>query len=255
MTDMLETLVRDAQRTVGSGYYDVVDSFRPGVGLSAALSAHPRFPVIAEVKLASPSRGSFSIHSPEKLIGSYISGGAAALSVLTEPGAFQGSLDSLRKAVRSGRPVLMKDFLVSRRQLEAAAAIGAGTVLMIQEVFDFLPLSSRDGLIDLAHQSGLEVLLEAGSEKTLMEAMKSDADLLGINQRDLRTFIIDKDKGVRLLPLALQASRPVVVMSGIEERRAVEVLKEMGASGVLVGGSLSSSKDPEAALGGLVVPR
>ena len=255
MSDILEDLIGSAERSVASGYYDVDEPPAPGPRLSTALSGHRSFPIIAEVKIASPSRGRLSSHAPEALIHGYVSGGATALSVLTEPIKFLGSLDAMCRAARTGLPVLMKDFIVSERQLRAAAACGAGAVLLIQEVFDAAPRFSRDGLIRSAHDLGLEVLLEAGREESLSRAVRSEADLLGINQRDLRTFAIDRSTGARLLPLALAASRPVVVMSGLEDRRAVEDARDRGASGVLIGGRLSSSLDPGAALRELEVPR
>lgn len=255
MTDILVEMVRRAEVTVASGYYDVEPEAKRGRPLTAAMALFPTFPVIAEVKTASPSRGRLSTHSAEELIESYVAGRAAALSVLTEPSGFRGSLDALRRAAATGLPVLMKDFIVSERQLEAAAALGAGSVLLIQEVFGILPGERRDELIAHAHGLGLEVLLEAGSEAALLQAMSSEADVLGINQRDLRTFVVDGEKGARLLPLALTASRPVVVMSGLEHRSEVERVRDLGASGVLIGGSLAASRDPRAALRRLEVPR
>jgi len=255
MSNLLEEMVRSAERSVASGYYDVSSTRSPGPRLSDALSGHATFPVIAEVKTASPSQGRLSAHAPEDLIGSYVAGGAAGISVLTEPERFLGSLGSLRKAVLTGLPVLMKDFVVSERQLYAAAAAGAGSVLFIQEVLDILPGGRRDALIASAHDLGLEALLEAGSEASVSKAICSDADVLGINQRDLRTFVVDRSKGARLLPLALTSSRPVIVMSGIEDREQVRSFRDLGASGVLVGGTLSSSGDPAAALRALEVAR
>ncbi|MBI0584264.1 MAG: indole-3-glycerol-phosphate synthase [Methanomassiliicoccus sp.] len=255
MTDLLTNLVRNAERLSAAGHYDVEGAPRPGPGLSAALTRHHAFPIIAEVKLASPSKGKLTAHRPDALIDSYVESGAAGLSVLTEPERFLGSLETLRTATGRGTAVLMKDFVVSERQVEAAAALGAGTVLLIQEVFDIVPRSRRDELIGRARELGLEVLLEAGSESALGAAADSGADLLGINQRDLRTFSVDRGKGARLLPAALASGRPVVVMSGIEGRAAVEEVRDLGGSGVLVGSSLVASKDPAAALRMLEVPR
>jgi indole-3-glycerol phosphate synthase len=255
MVDLLEQLVQDAERTVSSGYYDVPLASARGPRLSSVLHGNRAFPIIAEVKIASPSRGRLSSHAPDGLIDSYVSGGAAALSVLTEPVRFLGSLEALRTAAGTGLPVLMKDFIVSERQMDAAVAVGAGTVLLIQEVFDIVPRARRDELISYAHRLGLEVLLEAASSSSLIDAIRSEADVLGINQRDLRTFEIDRYKGARLLPLALTASRPVVVMSGLEGRRTIEEVRDLGASAALVGGKLASSDDPRAALRELEVPR
>ena len=152
-------------------------------------------------------------------------------------------------------PVLMKDFIVDERQVRAASRFRADAVLLIQEVFSDRPELDRDGLIDLAHFLGLEVVLEAHSEPEMRLAMESEADLLGINQRDLRTMRVDRGTGLHLLPLATGSGRPVIVMSGISEREEVAQLRSAGASGVLVGKGLSSLPDPAAALRTLEVPR
>ncbi len=255
MADELEALVKNAERLVASGYYGGRGQRSPGGRLSEALRAPGAFPIIAEVKLASPSRGKLSVHTPERLIADYISAGAAALSVLTEPDRFGGSLPSLEAAAGRGLPVLMKDIVVSEAQMEAGASRGASAVLLIQEVFDGAISARREALIDRAHALGLEVLLEAGSEEALMRALTSGADLLGINQRDLRTLAMDRGKAARLLPAAVMDGRPVVVMSGIEGRGAIVSAKAGGASAVLVGGHLSSSPHPALALRELAVPR
>jgi hypothetical protein len=128
MADFLEQLVQDAERTVSSGYYDVPLASSRGPRLSSVLQRGSNFPIIAEVKIASPSRGRLSSHAPGELIDGYVSGGAAALSVLTEPVRFLGSLETLRTAAGTGLPVLMKDFIVSEEQMDAAAAVGALTM-------------------------------------------------------------------------------------------------------------------------------
>jgi indole-3-glycerol phosphate synthase len=255
MTDELESLVRNAERLVASGYYDEDGHRSPGSRLSAALRQHDAFPIIAEVKLASPSAGKLTAHAPERLIGDYLRSGAAALSVLTEPDRFNGSLPGLGAAVGRGLPVLMKDIVVSERQIEAAASHGASAVLLIQEVFDGPRAPRREGLIERAHALGLEVLLEAASGETLRRAMNSRADLLGINQRDLRTLLMDRERAAQLLPMAVGDGRPVVVLSGIDRREAVTRARDGGASAVLVGGHLSSAADPAQALRALAVPR
>jgi indole-3-glycerol phosphate synthase len=254
MVDALEQFIANAEHLVSQGYYEVQGQGSPGVGLTVPLAAHRSFPVIAEIKVGSPSAKELSSHPPGHLIESYASGGAAALSVLTEPSKFHGSLDSLRTAMRSGLPVLMKDFIISERQLEAGATLGAGTVLMIEEVFETAP-RRRDELMEGAHDLGLEVLLEAGSREALSRAMTSEADILGINQRNLRTLVVEATKGVRLLPLALTSSRPVVVMSGLDSADGVRKVRDAGGSGVLIGSHLALAPDPVAALKALEVPR
>jgi indole-3-glycerol phosphate synthase len=254
MEDHLVSMIVGAQRQANAGYY-VTGSRSPGPGLREALDRHPSFPIIAEIKMASPSAGTLSSHSPEELVEAYSAGSAAALSVLTQPMGFRGGIATLDVAYRCGLPILMKDIVVSERQLNAAASLGAGTVLLIQEVFDILPPEQRDALIGLSHDLGLEVLLEVGSPAALSVAMESDADMLGINQRDLRTFVIDASKGARLLPAAIRSDRPVILMSGIETREQVAAAMDGGASGVLIGGHLASSPDPAMELQRLEVPR
>jgi indole-3-glycerol phosphate synthase len=255
MVDELSLLVNGAERLVSAGYYRRRGMRSPGRSLARALRDHPSFPLIAEVKLASPSSGKLSAHSPEKLLSDYKSAGAAAVSVLTEPERFGGSLGTLDLACGCGLPVLMKDFVISEEQVDAAASLGSSAVLLIQEVFDGARPSRRDVLIARAHEHGLEVLLEAGGEEALRRAASSEADLLGINQRDLRTLTVDRGKAERLLPMVSGLGRLVVVMSGIDGPVPVARARDLGAGAVLVGGHLASSSDPRAALRSLAVPR
>jgi indole-3-glycerol phosphate synthase len=186
---------------------------------------------------------------------SSVNGGAAALSVPTEPTPFAADLRHLLACEEADMPVPMKDFIVDERQVRAASRFRADAVLLIQEVFSDRPELDRDGLIDLAHFLGLEVVLEAHSEPDMRLAMESEADLLGINQRDLRTMRVDRGAGLRMLPLTTGSDRPVIVMSGISERDEVARLRWAGASAALVGKGLSSHLDPAAALRTLEVER
>jgi len=256
MIDKLTPLVRNAERLVASGYYGRPTEFPASSKFGEALEHHRLFPIIAEVKLGSPSAGRLSPHSPERLLSEYFASGAAAISVLTEPEHFGGSLDALASACGSGAPVLMKDFVVSERQIDAAAGLGASAVLLIQEIFGTAVAEGRrDELIDHAHRRGVEVLLEAGSAGTLEKAIASPADLLGINQRDLFSFAVDTGKAARLLPSVAGRGRPVVVMSGIADRKGVEKARDRGADAVLVGGALASSPEPGKALRSMAVGR
>jgi len=139
--------------------------------------------------------------------------------------------------------------------VRTASRFKADAVLLIQEIFSDRPELDRDGLIELAHFLGLEVVLEAHSEMEMRLAMESEADLLGINQRDLRTMRVDRGTGLRLLPLAITSGRPVIVMSGISDREEVVRLRSAGASAVLMGKCLSGGSDPTAALRAMEVER
>lgn len=256
MPDHLKQLVENARSLVAGGYYGIPGSRSPGPSLAKALRSSPTFPIIAEVKLSSPSLGDISAHAPQRLVHDYTSAGAAALSVLTEPNRFKGSLDSLLLASADKVPVLMKDIIVSREQIGAGATRGASAVLLIEGAFDSPSgRKERDEIIAFAHDLKVEVVLEAGRAEETDSILGSDADVLGLNQRDLRTLTLDFRMGERYLPELKDAGRPVVVMSGIDTRRQVLALRDAGADAVLIGTSLSSSPDPGAKLRSLAVPR
>jgi indole-3-glycerol phosphate synthase len=162
----LERLVHNAELLLASNYYDAAAAGTYGRAsrrsLAKAITGSKKFPVIAEVKIASPTNRSISAHDPEVLISAYLNGGAAALSVLTEPKYFKGSLQLLELAAMHPVPVLMKDFVISRNQIDSAVNYGASAVLLIQRIFSSRMVKvQRDDLIRFAHERGLEVLLEA----------------------------------------------------------------------------------------------
>jgi indole-3-glycerol phosphate synthase len=258
--DTLETLVRNAELLLASDYYDTAaagsHSRSSQRSLAKALTGCKRYPIVAEVKMASPSNNNISTHDPEELISQYLKGGAAALSVLTEPKFFKGSMQLLEIASLHPVPVLMKDFIISKNQIDAASRCGASAVLLIQTIFSHRMVKvRRDTLIDHAHEKGLEVVLEAADEVELLQCLKSNADIVGINQRDLRTMAIEHGKGVRLLNNLAHKTKPIIVMSGISTREQVIATRESGAAGVLIGTELASADDPVIKLKGLVVPR
>ncbi len=260
MQDTLEKLVRNAELLIASNYYEVeaASSYARSNrrSLVKALSQSESFPVVAEVKSASPSNHHISTHDPEVLISKYLQGGATALSVLTEPKFFKGSLQLLEVASLNPVPVLMKDFIVSINQIDAAARHGASAILLIQKLFSsHMVKVRRDSLIGYAHERGLEVVLEAADEVEVLQSLKSSADIVGINQRNLRTMTIEQGKGVRLLNGLAHKTKPIIVMSGLTTREQVIATRDSGAAGVLIGTELASSDDPEMKLRGLVVPR
>ncbi len=210
--------------------------------------------VIAELKRRSPSKGAINealdIHARAV---EYESAGAAALSVLTESVRFGGSLDDLRAAHASVRvPLLRKDFIVHRLQLLEARAAGASAVLLIARA---LPPALRTSLATDARTLGLDVLLEVRDERELDHALGVEHAVIGINNRNLETLVIDDAVSARLLPL-VPADRTAVYESGISTRADVERAAALGADAVLVGSSLSSSADGRAAVSNLTgVPR
>lgn len=256
MADILQQLVANARTLVRRGYYDVDEQRPRSPSLLHALKAHHEFPLIAEAKQASPSSKQKSQHSSKELIQAYVRGGAAALSVLTEPNGFRGGLGQLREASESGLPVLMKDIVIEDRQLKAGERCGASAILLIERAFPS-PEAHRelDRLMGRAHDLGLEVLLEVADEAEMERALEREAEMIGINQRDLRDLRMDLGKGVRMLDMFSDTDVPLIVLSGISSREQVIAVRDAGGAGVLIGTALSFSPDPEGALRALEVPR
>jgi len=259
--DRLSLLVGNARELVDCGFYSngTAKPFREGVAGKAslvnALGTSETFPIVAEVKLASPTAGRLGAHVAEELIDDYIIGGAAALSVITEPRYFLGSLRYLDMAARTGVPAMMKDFVVDGVQLEAASRLGASAVLIIQGVFDRRLAIGRDSLIDTAHRLGLEVVLESSSLEELDRSLDSRADIIAYNRRDLRTFRPGRDVVARALELITADGRPALAMSMMDSAEDVRKMRDLGASGVLIGSALSGSSCPKEKLLSLRVPR
>ena len=216
----------------------------------------PSLGLIAEVKRASPSRGVLRADlDAQALVRTYAHSGAAAISVLTEEQHFQGSLDDL-KAVRAvldgrGQPrpaLLRKDFLFDTYHLFQARAYGADAVLLIAAALDPRLLAE---LMAVAGRLGLECLVEVHDEREVEQALAADAQVIGINNRDLRTFEVDLAVSERLRPL-IPADRVVVAESGIHTRADVERLRALGVNAVLIGEALVTAEDPAGKIGELL---
>jgi indole-3-glycerol phosphate synthase len=206
--------------------------------------------VIAEVKRASPSRGSLAaIEDPAELAREYESGGAHAISVLTEGRRFGGSLADLT-AVRAAvdLPVLRKDFIVSSYQLWEARAAGADIVLLIAAALDQEALVS---LHERAHSIGLTPLVEVHDVDEVPRALDAGAQVIGVNVRDLRTLSVDRDNFARVAPY-LPDHVIRVAESGVRGPHDLIAYANAGADSVLVGESLVTRGDPRQAVHDLV---
>jgi indole-3-glycerol phosphate synthase len=205
--------------------------------------------VIAELKRSSPSAGAIAERDPADQARAYEDAGAAAISVLTEPRHFSGSLADLRSARTAVRlPVLRKDFLVHPSQLIEARAAGADAVLLITAAVTPLEL---DALLATAGDLGLGVLLETHSDADLDVALATDAEVIGVNARDLETLEVDLARAhghLRRIP----ADRIGVLESGVATREDVLAAVDAGASAILVGEALMRATDPRAMLRGLL---
>ncbi|MCU0562193.1 MAG: indole-3-glycerol phosphate synthase TrpC [Desulfobacterales bacterium] len=198
--------------------------------------------IIAEIKRASPSKGPIAAHlDPAALAADYAAGGAAALSVLTETDFFLGSADDLARARRACElPVLRKDFIICPYQLYESAAMGADAVLLIVRI---LPEEDLRRLLELSAGLGLAALVEVFSEQDLAAAGRAGARLIGINNRDLRSFDTDRDRTLRLLPRLLPR-QVAVAASGIRTRADILHYQKRGVFNFLIGESLVRSEHP-----------
>ena len=218
----------------------------PGRGpLHTALTG-PGIAVIAEFKRRSPSAGALR-ERPDvgEIVSAYERGGAAALSILTDGPHFGGSLDDLRAArAACALPILRKDFIIDPHQLHEARSAGADAVLLIVAALDQPTLGA---LHREAVELGLEVLVEVHDRPELHRALAVGADLIGINNRDLRDFTVDVERTFALLE-EIPAGVAVISESGISAPEQLRRLQERGVQGVLVGETLMRAPDPEAAL-------
>lgn len=198
--------------------------------------------VIAELKKASPSMGEIrSGLSPARLAKAMARGGAAGVSVLTEPEYFGGRPKFLKEAREAVRlPVLRKDFIVDKYQLHQSAQLGADAVLLISEVLG----KEITEFVDIARDLGMEPFVEVRNEDQAELARFSEANLIGINNRDLETLEVDISRTEQLLEY-LPDDSVSVSESGIKTRNDVERILEAGADAVLVGTAIMESEDVE----------
>jgi indole-3-glycerol phosphate synthase len=212
----------------------------------AALRSQPGIAVIAEVKRSSPSKGALAeIADPAALAAAYAEGGATAISVLTEPRRFMGTLDDLAAVRRRvAVPILRKDFVVTRYQVTEARAYGADLVLLI-----VASLTDRElaGLLDHTESLGMTALVEVHDEEETRRALGAGATVVGVNARDLRTLDVDRSVFARLQPL-IPDDVVTIAESGVRTVEDVREYAAAGAHGVLVGEALVTGGDPAAAV-------
>ncbi len=226
----------------------------PARDFQAALRRPPGAPLraVAEIKKASPSagliRGDFDVAA---LARSYVQGGAAALSVLTDAPFFQGDLEHVgiaRAAV--SLPLLRKDFVLEAYQLWEARVAGADAALLIVRA---LPPDDLKRLLDAAAGAGIQALVEVHDDGEAERAVRAGAPCIGINNRDLQTFRTDLEVSLRLRP-RIPPDRVVVSESGLQTREDLQRLAAAGIHAVLVGEALLRAPDPGARLAALLAP-
>jgi tryptophan synthase beta chain len=252
VAEIAERRRQDVERELGKrGYSGLADdaaeaSAKPGGAprpIAERLAA-PGLHLIAEVKRRSPSAGAIAADAdPVALARAYEAGGASAISVLCEPHWFGGSVADLRAVRRAVTiPVLAKEFVVDERQLPILRSAGADLVLLIASI---LPGRRLARFVDLARELGLEPLVEAHDEREIEAALATDARLIGINNRNLRTLKVDPELCLRLRGL-VPDDRLLVGESGVGEPRTLVGWRAVGLDAALVGEALMRSADPAA---------
>jgi indole-3-glycerol phosphate synthase len=242
--DTREEVARRRERVPLSQLESAIGTRTEGRPFAEALG-RPGVSLIAEHKRRSPSAGVIREGaSVTEVVQAYERGCAAALSILTEPFHFGGSLEDLREAIAATElPVLRKDFIVDPYQLYESAAAGADAILLIVAALD------PDDLYDLlreSHDLDLDAIVEVHDERELEVALDVEADVLGLNNRDLTDFSVDIERTYELLS-DVPAGKTVVAESGFSSRDQLDDLERVGVDAVLIGERLMRAQDIEAA--------
>ncbi|MBA4496049.1 indole-3-glycerol phosphate synthase TrpC [Paenactinomyces guangxiensis] len=221
-----------------------------GCSLAQALQSQPALSVIAEVKPASPSKGVIrETVDPVATALAYERGGASAVSVLTDVSYFKGKPESLTRVKEAVKiPVLRKDFILEPVQVLESKFLGADAILLIAALLDREKLQLLRGT---ARQLGMEVLVEIHEESEVPLALACEADVIGINNRNLYTFVTEIETTERLRPL-LPQDCPVIGESGVHSAEDAERLAKAQVDGILVGEYLMRQADPERAVRRLI---
>jgi indole-3-glycerol phosphate synthase len=248
----LKVLADNSYRSISEGRYDVEKEYQLShepLSIRKSILRCSHAPLITEVKLSSPTEGNLSASLDETNIASaaqeMVDNGAVALSVLTQPHLFSGSikhLSAIRKCISV--PILMKDVIVSEVQIQSAKKIGADCILLIKSVFDSdLAEGSMEKFSAQARAKGLSTLVEVHSENEFKEVLEESAnyDLIGINNRDLNTLEVDLDVTRRLLEKYDKGKNIIVSESGIKLPNQIIFLKEAGADAFLIGTGIIKS--------------
>lgn len=244
MTDFLDKIlavkhveVENLKSTAPTSVTERVTSPR---GFAKAILSSSTLAVVAEVKKASPSKGVIvQDFNPTEIATTYESSGASCISVLTDVQFFQGHVDYLAEVSRAvSIPVLRKDFIIDEVQIDEAYASGADAVLLICAALS--DIRTRE-LSRHAKSLGLDVLIEIHNEAELEQAVAADASVIGVNNRDLKTFEVRLETSEKLIPL-IPIGIPSLAESGIRNQEDAQRMAACGARGVLVGESLMRSQ-------------
>ena len=254
MENILEKLVNNSKKAINDGVYEISESLsKSEMDLGETMIKSQHAPLITEIKFSSPALGSIrKVSDPVNIAMKMVNGGASALSVLTQPFLFDGSPElfmKVRKAVKI--PMLMKDITVDKIQIDAAKKMGADYFLLIQALFDNDFVNEIDELIDYGHKNGLKILLESHTKAEFDNAIKTNADIIGINNRNLDTLEINLETTKQILENS-QKSKIILSESGIKSTKDIKFLRDCGADAFLIGTSIMKSSDIQNSVSELV---
>ena len=254
MENILEKLVSNSRKAIDNDVYEIYESLpNSGIDLEENITKSEHAALITEIKFSSPTLGNIKkISHPVDIAMKMVNGGACALSVLTQPFLFDGSPEifmKVRNAIKV--PMLMKDITIHKIQIEAAKRMGADYFLLIQSLFDKKLVPDMEELIEFGHKNGLKVLVETHTAKEFDNALKTDADIIGINNRNLDTLQINLETTKQLLE-NFDKSKIILSESGIQSPDDIRFLHDSGADGFLIGTSIMKSPDIENSVSELV---
>ncbi len=245
--NILKRLVSNSQVAIDDGTYDIdanLDKSSKDLIQIIKTNVHPT--LLTEIKFASPSLGKIrTLTDPASIAKQMIAGGSKALSVLTQPNLFHGSPEyfmKVREAVDV--PLLMKDIMIENIQIDAAEKMGADYILLIQSLFDQGFLKDIEEFIEYAHKKELKILLEVHTKKEFVNALKTKADIIGINNRNLDTLEINL-KTTEIVLEGYEKQRLILSESRIETIDDIQYLKKCGADAFLIGSSIMKSNNIE----------
>ena len=269
MRGILDTLIKNSRRSINAGVYDNALNLTKSLkkssqNLEEEIRHFKGVPLITEIKFSSPSRGKIRKKSdPLEIAQKMKLGGAKALSILTQPRRFDGSPEyfiKIRKKIRI--PLLMKDIIIGTKQIDAAEKMGADYFLLIQALFESADPKTKETrhrfiendvneLIEYGHNKGLKILLEAHTKTEFEKAIRTKADIIGINNRNLDTLKVNRETTKSLLQ-NYRGNKIIVSESGINSKKHIKFLRDCGADAFLIGTSIMKSSDIENSVSNLV---
>lgn len=245
MKDMLQKLANNSQKAIDDGVYKISEKLpRSRQNIIENIRKNKHASLITEIKFSSPSLGNIrDISDPVDIAKLMVQGGAIGLSILTQPHLFNGSPEYFQKIRKHvSIPLLMKDIVIDKKQIDAAEKIGADCILLIQSIFDKKFASNIDEFITYAHKKNIMILLETHTKNEFIRSVQTDADILGINNRNLDTLEIDLNTTKEILK-DRKENRIIISESGIESTKDIKFLHRCGADAFLVGSSIMKNKD------------